>query len=147
MSWQEYSKIIQEEYYIEDNDTVVKIPFENIIEVNELELIFRDNEGELQKIVLEDCARNFSAVFGSSTSNLSARKVRGIGGRYAASPTGFYELFTDYHHIRFCRTTKTTVFKNILLRIGWNVYAKDYSEFYSLEKKFHAIGYSTIDLT
>ena len=31
MSWQEYSKIIQEDYHIESDDTVIKIPFENIL--------------------------------------------------------------------------------------------------------------------
>ena len=59
MSWQEYSKIIQEDYHIEGDDTVIKIPFENIIDVTEKEIIFQNNDGEPQAISLEKCARNF----------------------------------------------------------------------------------------
>ena len=147
MSWQEYSKIIQEEYHIESDDTVIKIPFENILEVTPKELIFKDNKGEIQKIFLEDCARNFREAFGLLDTDTTDRKVKGIGGRYSARSNGFYELFTDNHHIRFCRTTKTTPFKNFLMRIGWNAYSKDDSDFWSLEKRLRAIGYSTMDLT
>ncbi len=147
MSWQEYSKIIQEEYHIESDDTVIKIPFENILNVTEKELIFRDNKGETQTILLDDCVRNFREAFGLSDTDTTDRKVKGIGGRYSARSNGFYELFTDNHHIRFCRKTKTTRFKNFLMRIGWNAYSKDYSEFRSLERKLNAVGYSTMDLT
>ncbi len=147
MNWQEYSKIIQEEYHIESDDTVIKIPFENILNVTEKELIFKDNKGETQTILLDDCVRNFKEAFGLSGTDATDRKVKGIGGRYSARSNGFYELFTDNHHIRFCRTTKTTPFKNFLMRIGWNVYSKDDSDFWSLEKQLRNIGYSTIDLT
>ncbi len=147
MSWQEYSRIIQEEYHIESDDTVIKIPFENILNVTEKELIFKDNKGETQTILLDDCVRNFREAFGLSDADTTDRKVKGIGGRYSARSNGFYELFTDNHHIRFCRKKKTTRFKNFLMRIGWNAYSKDYSEFRSLERKLHAVGYSTMDLT
>ncbi len=32
MSWQEYFKIIQEDYHIESDDTVIKILFENLLD-------------------------------------------------------------------------------------------------------------------
>ena len=143
MSWQEYSKIIQEEYHIESDDTVIKIPFENILNVTKKELIFKDTNGEKQTILLDDCVKNFREAFGLSDADTTVS----IGGRYSARTNGFYELFTDNHHIRFCRTTKTTPFKNFLMRMGWNAYSKDDSDFLSLEKRLRAIGYSTIDLT
>lgn len=59
----------------------------------------------------------------------------------------FYELFTDDHHIRFCKRTKTTAWKELLMKMGWNSYAKEDAEFRSFEKKLCAIGYSAIDLT
>ncbi len=59
----------------------------------------------------------------------------------------FYELFTDDHHIRFCKRTETTALKALLMKMGWNSYAKEDAEFRSFEKKLRAIGYSTIDLT
>lgn len=43
MSRQEYFKAMQEEYNIEDDDTVIRIPFKNILEINDIESIFRDN--------------------------------------------------------------------------------------------------------
>ena len=43
MSRQEYFKTMQEEYNIEDDDTVIRIPFKNILEINDIELILRDN--------------------------------------------------------------------------------------------------------
>ena len=147
MSWQEYSKIIQEDYHIECDDTVTKVPFENIIDVTEKDIIFKNNDGEIQNISLEECAKNFYSAFGVTEEEYSSRECKGIGGRYSARSNGFYELFTDNHHIRFCRATKTTPFKNFLMRIGWNAYSKDDSHFWSLEKRLRAIGCSTMDLT
>ena len=147
MSWQEYSKTIQAEYHIENDDTVIRIPFENILEIQDKELFFIDNAGKRQRISLEACARNFCEAFGLSIDDLSVRKIKGIGGRYGARPIGFYELFTDDHHIRFCKRTETTALKELLMKMGWNSYAKEDAEFRSFEKKLRAIGYSTIDLT
>ena len=147
MSWQEYSKIIQEDYHIECDDTVTKVPFENIIDVTEKDIIFKNNDGEIQNISLEECAKNFYSAFGVTEEEYSSRECKGIGGRYAANPNSFYEIFTPHHHTRFCMTYKVTRFKNFLHKIGWNAYSKDYSEFWSLERKLRDIGYSTMDLT
>ena len=147
MSWQEYSKIIQEDYHIEGDDTVIKIPFENIIDVTEKEIIFQNNEGEPQAISLEKCARNFYTAFGVPEEEYTTKEWKSVGGRYSANPNSFYEIFTDNHHIRFCMTYKITRFKNFLDKIGLNGYKKDYSEFRSLERRLNAIGYSTFDLT
>ena len=147
MSWQEYSKIIQEDYNIECDDTVTKVPFENIIDVTEKDIIFKNNDGEIQNISLEECAKNFYSAFGVTEEEYSSRECKGIGGRYSANPNSFYEIFTPHHHTRFCMTYKVTRFKNFLHKIGLNAYFKDYSEFWSLERKLRDIGYSTMDLT
>ena len=44
--------IYQEAYGIENEKTVIKIPFENILEVTKKELIYRNNENEKKKLVL-----------------------------------------------------------------------------------------------
>ena len=148
VNWsQEYYKIIQEDYHIESNDTVIKIPFENIIDVNEKELIFKNNKCEMQNISLEECAKNFYFAFGVSGKEYTNKKFKCVGGRYSANPISFYEIFTAAHHIRFCMTYKVTRFKRFLTKIGLNAYSEDYSNFRSLERKLNDIGYSTMDLT
>jgi len=37
--------------------------------------------------------------------------------------------------------------KTFFERLGWNVYSKEFSAFYALQKKLHTAGYSTMDLT
>ena len=59
MSWNEFYKSIQEAYHIEDEATVKKIPFENIIEITSEELVFKNSDGETQKINLDECAKNY----------------------------------------------------------------------------------------
>jgi hypothetical protein len=145
MSWQVYREIIQKDYHIEDDDTVIKIPLENILEVTEKELIFKNKDGEMQKILFEDCVRNFREAFGLPEND---KKVKGIGGRYFEVPVGFHELFANDHHIRFYMTIKTTRFKNLLEKLRlWNAYKKEYLEFRALERRLNEVGYSTIDLT
>ncbi len=91
MNWaQEYYKIIQEDYHIESDNTVIKIPYENIIDVTEKELIFKNNEGEIQNILLEECAKNFYATFALSPEDYENQQWKGIGGRYSANPISFY---------------------------------------------------------
>lgn len=148
MDWEyEYYKIIQEDYHIESDDTVIKIPYENIIDVTEKELIFKNNEGEIQNIVLEECAKNLYSAFGVASEDYEKRQCKGIGGRYSANPISFYEIFTLYHHTRFYMMYNVTWFKKFLEKIGLNAYSKDYSNFRALERKLNDIGYSTMDLT
>ena len=49
MSWDEFYKAIQEAYHIEDETTVIKIPFENIIKITSEELIFKNDCGKTEK--------------------------------------------------------------------------------------------------
>ena len=144
---QEYYRIMQEGYHIESDDTVIKIPYENIIEVTEKELIFKNNEGEIQHILLDECVRNFYSAFAVAPEDYANKQCKGIGGRYSANPLSFYEIFTPNHHTRFYMMYKVTRLKKILSKIGWNAYSKDYSKFRALERKLNDIGYSTMDLT
>ena len=144
---QEYNEMIQKNYHIESDDTVIKISYENIIDVTEKELVFRNNEGEIQNILLEECAKNFYSAFGVSPEDYTKRQCKCIGGRYAANPISFYEIFTPHHHTRFYMTYKVTRFKTFLNKIGFRAYRKDYSRFWSFERKLRDIGYGTVDLT
>lgn len=149
MSWEEFYNAIQEVYHIEDEKTVTKIPFENIIEVTSECLIYNNLNGVAEKISLDDCVKNFSFALGEELKNRSGETIKAVGGRcFLSSRTeAFYEFFTVEHHIRFCMPLKQTPFKKFLRRIGWNTDSKAFSEFYSLQKKLNFFGYSAIDLT
>ncbi|MGM9658782.1 MAG: hypothetical protein ACI3W9_07340 [Eubacteriales bacterium] len=60
MNWQKFYIEIQEHYNIEDENTVTKIPFENIIDINADTLAYQDNDGNVSHIILADCVNNFS---------------------------------------------------------------------------------------
>ena len=47
MSWDDFYKAIQEDYHIEDEATVIKIPFDNIIEMTSEELVYKNEDGEI----------------------------------------------------------------------------------------------------
>ena len=147
MNWQEFYAKIQEYYQIEDENTVTKIPFENIIDVNADKLVYKDNDEHIFQIDLNDCVKNFSSALGEELKNRAGHTIMAVGGRYFSKSTAFYEFFTKGHHIRFCMTLKQTPFKNFLRKIGWNVDSNAFSDFYSLQKKLNFFGYSAIDLT
>ena len=147
MSYNEYYEVMQNAFHIEDEDTVIKIPFENILEVTAEELIYKNNGGVIEKIVLDECVTNFNSAWGREARTQTGEIIKNVGGRYFAIPVAFYEFFTDIHHIRFCMTIQCTPFKKFLTLIGWNAYSKEFSEFYALQKKLRAAGYSVSDMT
>ena len=147
MNWQEFYAEIQEYYHVEDENTVTKIPFENIIDVNTDALVYKDNDGQISQIDLADCVKNFSSVLGEELRNRSGNVIMAVGGRCFSKPTAFYEFFTEGHHTRFYMTLKRTPLQKFLEKIGLNVDSKAFSEFYSLQKKLNSFGYSAIDLT
>ena len=147
MNRQEFYAKIQEYYHIEDENTVTKIPFENIIDVNANKLVYKDNDGRISQIDLTDCVKNFSSALGEELKNRFGHTIKAVGCRCFLKPSPFYEFFTEGHHTRFCMTLKQTPFKNFLRKIGWNVDSNAFSEFYSLQKKLNSFGYSAIDLT
>ncbi len=149
MNWQEFYDAIQESYHIEDEKTVIKIPFENIIEVNSECLIYKNLNGVVEKIHLDECVRNFNLAWGEAAQNRSGKLIRVVGGRcfLRSRAEAFYEFFTSEHHTRFCMPLKQTAFHKFLRRIGWDPDPKAFSKFYSLQKKLNAFEYSAIDLT
>ena len=147
MDWREFYAKIREYYHIEDENTVVKIPFENIINIDAEKLVYKGNDGAISQIDLTDCVKNFSSALGEDLKNSSGNTIKAVGGRCFLKPTPFYEFFTEGHHIRFCMTLKQTPFKQFLRKIGWNVDSDAFSEFYSLQKKLNSFGFSAIDLT
>ena len=80
MSWDEFYKSIQESYHIEDEATVIKIPFENILEITAEKLTFKNGYGETEKIDLDECAKIFDLVKGRSPEQREGR-LKFIGGR------------------------------------------------------------------
>ncbi|MBP1576650.1 MAG: hypothetical protein J6A68_03860 [Oscillospiraceae bacterium] len=143
----DFWSVIQKAYHIEDEKTVIKIPFENIEKVTKEHLFYKNLDGITMKICLADCAENFSLALGEEIKLQSHRTIRSVGGRCFSCPIAFYEFFTAEHHIRFYMVLKQTLVKKLLRKIGWNPDAKTFERFYSLQKKLNAFGYSAIDLT
>ena len=142
MSWNEFYKSIQGAYHIEDETTVRKIPFENIIELTSEELIFKNDYGKTEKINLDECAKNYDLAQGISLEQREGR-LKCIGGRCFP----FFEFFTPTHHTRFYIPLKENGIYTIFKKIGWNLYAKEHSEFYAFQKKLNALGFTSLDLT
>lgn len=146
MDWKEFYQAIQRSYNIENEEKVNKVPFSNIIEVTSQELIYKASDGMLEKILLDGCARNYEIVNGEAR-NYCGEKLNCVGGRFfsKAQHVAFYEFFTD-KHVRFCLELKQSRLRAFLSRLGWNVYRKEYSAFYDLQKKLNSSGFTTIDL-
>ena len=142
MNCDEFYKSIQEVYHIEDETTVIKIPFENIIKITSEELFYKNNEGKTEKINLDECAKNYNLAQDIS-SEQQAGGLKCIGGRCFP----FFEFFTSAHHTRFYTPLKKTAFTRFLKKIGLNPYAKEHSEFYSMQKKLNSLGFTSLDLT
>ena len=146
MNWQGFYAEIQEYYHIEDETTVIQVPFENIVDINTDVLVYKNNDGTISHINLNNCVENFSSVLGEKLRNRSGDVIMAVGGRCFSKPIAFYEFFTDGHHTRFYMTLKRTPLQRFLEKIGFNVDSKAFSEFYSLQKKLNSFGYSAIDL-
>ena len=142
MSWNEFYKSIQETYHIEDEATVIKISVGNIIEITSEELVFKNSDGETQKINLDECAKNYDLAQGISPEQREGR-LKCIGGSWFP----FFEFFTSTHHTRFFIPLKKTAFTQFLKKIGWNPYSKEHSKFYAFQKKLNALGFTSLDLT
>ena len=142
MNCDKFYKSIQEAYHIEDEATIIKIPFENIIEITSVELIFKNDDGKTEKINLDECAKNYYLAQGISPEQLEYNP-KCIGVRYFP----FFEFFTHIHHTRFYIPLKKTAFTRFLKKIGRNPYTKEYSEFYAFQKKLNALGFTSLDLT
>ena len=104
MSWEDFYKGIQEVYHIEDEATVIKIPFDNMIEITSEEIVYKTGDGEILKLNLNECAKNYDLAQGI-TPEERAGHLKCIGGRCFP----FFEFFAPIHHIRFYIPLKTTV--------------------------------------
>ena len=142
MNWDEFYKSIREAYHIEDEATVIKIPIENIIKITSEELIFKNDDGKTEKINLVECAKNYDLAQGISPEQ-RAGSLKCIGGRCFP----FFEFFTTIHHTRFYISLKNTAFTRFLKKIGWDPYTKEHSEFYAMQRKLNALGFTSLDLT
>ena len=142
MSWDEFYKSIQEAYHIEDEATVIKIPFDDVREITSEAIFYKKGYLDTKKIDLNECARNYCLAQGKSPNENNGR-LKCVGGRCFP----FFELFTAEHHTRIYIPLKKTFFKRLLQFARLEPYAKERSKFYAFQKKLNALGFTTIDLT
>ncbi|MBQ8408579.1 MAG: hypothetical protein IJY39_06900 [Clostridia bacterium] len=142
MNWEDFYKEIQETYHIEDEATVIKVPFDDVKEITSEALFYKKGYLDTKKSVLNDCARNFYLAQGISPDENNGG-LKCVGGRCFP----FFEFFTPEHHTRIYIPLKKTVFTRFLQKIRLNPYAKERSEFYAFQKKLNDAGFTTLDLT
>ncbi len=121
-----------------------KIHISNIVEITKEKIYYRDDRGDIVFIELEPCANSFEAKH--KITNQSECKVRCIGvcfwGEYA-----YYELYT-IGHMQIYMNLKTNIVKKAISKIfGLNFHAKDFQQFYSIQKQLNEKGWTTLDLT
>ena len=142
MTWENFYKDIQEAYHIEDEATVIKIPFDNIIEITSEEIVYKTEDGEIQKSNLNECAKIYDLAQGI-TSEQRAGHLKCSGGRCCP----VFEFFTPIHHTRFYIPLKKTAWTRFLQKIRWEPYSKQHSKFYAFQRKLNDLGFTSLDLT
>ena len=142
MSWDEFYKSIQEAYHIEDEATVIKIPFDDVGEITSEAIFYKKGYPDTKKIDLNECARNYCLAQGKSPNENNGR-LKCVGGRCFP----FFEFFTAEHHTRIYIPLKKTIFTRLLQLVRLNPYLKERSKFYAFQKKLNAAGFTTLDLT
>ena len=142
MSWDEFYKSIQEAYHIEDESTVIKIPFDDVREITSEAIFYKKGYLDTKKIDLNECARNYCLAQGKSPNENNGR-LKCVGGRCFP----FFEFFTAEHHTRIYIPLKKTIFTRLLQLVRLNPYIKERSKFYAFQKKLNAAGFTTLDLT
>ena len=142
MSWDEFYKSIQEAYHIEDEATVIKIPFDDVEKITSEAIFYKKGYLDTKKIDLNECARNYCLAQGISPDENNGR-LKCVGGRCFP----FFEFFTAEHHTRIYIPLKKTIFTRLLQLVRLNPYLKERSKFYAFQKKLNAAGFTTLDLT
>ena len=142
MTWEDFYKEIQETYQIEDEATVIKIPFDDVIEITSEAIFYKKGYLDTKKIDLNECVRNYCLAQRISSDENNVR-LKCVGGRCFP----FFEFFTAEHHTRIYIPLKETFFTRFLQKIRLNPYAKEHSKFLALQKKLNAAGFTTLDLT
>ena len=142
MTWEDFYKKIQETYRIEDEATVIKIPFDDVREITSEAIFYTRGYLDTKKIDLNECARNYCLAQGKSPNENNGR-LKCVGGRCFP----FFEFFTAEHHTRIYIPLKKTIFTRLLQLVRLNPYLKERSKFYAFQKKLNAAGFTTLDLT
>ena len=71
-----YFDEILKAYHIENEETVIKIPFENIQKISKGYLFYKNCDGVTENINLDDCVRNFNISIGKEMRNQSGKIIR-----------------------------------------------------------------------
>ncbi len=142
MTWEDFYKKIQETYRIEDEATVIKIPFDDVGEITSEAIFYKKGYLNTKRIDLNECARNYCLARGISPDKNNGR-LKCVGGMCFP----FFEFFTAEHHTRIYIPLKKTIFTRLLQLVRLNPYLKERSKFYAFQKKLNAAGFTTLDLT
>ena len=123
---------------------MIKIHISNITDITKDGLFYRNDIGDICFIDLSVCADNWEREH--IAINKSETNMRSVGARLFGE-YAFYELYTD-DHTQLYMELNTSVIKRFLTRItGWNFHAAQFSEFYSVQKRLNAKGWTTFDLS
>ena len=121
-----------------------RILLSNVIDITKDKLHYRDDNGNVVDIELALCANNYESTH--NIINKNELKVRCVGERFFGE-YAYYELFTE-EHTQIYMNLKTNAFKRFITKItGWNFHSRDFQQFYALQKKFNANGWTTLDLS
>lgn len=120
-----------------------KIPLSQIVDVTNARIAYRDEQGTLAYIDLELCAKRYAAAHQAAPSH---EQVRCVGDRFFGE-YAYYALYAD-EPVQICMNLKTSRIKKLLTKMtGWNFQGKAFEQFYSLQKKLNAAGWTTMDLS
>ena len=120
-----------------------KIRIDKITEITKDKLYYKDNDGNVAFIELNECANNYESTHDVKQQDKVIRCVgERLFGEYA-----YYEFYTT-DHTQFYMELQTNRIKRFISRtIGWNFHRKDFQLFYSVQKQLNANGWTTLDLS
>ncbi len=121
-----------------------KIPLSCITEIALDRINCRDEQGHPVSVVLPLCAERYERAH--PPTHPGGATPRCVGercfGEYA-----YYEFCAE-EPIQFYLNLKTSRMQKIITRLtGWNFHAKEFEQFYSVQKRLNAAGWTTLDLT
>ena len=121
-----------------------KIHISNITDITKDKIFYRDDRGDIAYIELEPCANRCEAT--CNILNKDEVAARCVGERLFAQ-YAYYELYTP-EHTQIYMNLKTNWLKRFIYKmIGWNFHTKEFQQFYYIQKRLNANGWTTIDLS
>lgn len=121
-----------------------KIHISAITDITKDKIYYRDDRGCVVYIELEPCANSYETAH--NITNKNDLQVRCVGERFFGK-YAYYELYTA-KHTRMYMDLKTSRIKRFITRItGYDFHTKEFEQFYSIQKRLNANGWTTLDLS